>query len=112
MDIAKNLPVPNNSTNDDYYKRQFPVFSFNIHILLTTQRIFCTYPETNGRKGSDEVCTMECLLKLCRNPTARKYFSTLEHSRKVKDKDFVTKSQGVRGEKKMFEVILYFLNKI
>lgn len=58
MDFAKNLPVPNISTNDVYYKRQLSIFSFNIHVLSTSQSIFYTYPETNGRKGCDEVCSM------------------------------------------------------
>lgn len=58
MDFAKNLPTPNISTNDVYYKRQLSVYSFNIHVLSNSKSIFYMYPETVGRKGSDEVCSM------------------------------------------------------
>lgn len=58
MDFAKNLPTPNISTNDVYYKRQLSVYSFNIHVLSSNQSIFYMYPETTGRKGSDEVCSL------------------------------------------------------
>ena len=54
--LLKKFLVFNTSTSNVYYKRQLSVFSFNIHILLTSQSVFYTYPETNGRKGSDEVC--------------------------------------------------------
>lgn len=57
MDFAKNLPTPNISTNDVYYKRQLSVYSFNVHVLSNSQSIFYMYPETIGRKGSDEVCS-------------------------------------------------------
>lgn len=58
MDFAKNLPLPNISTNDVYYKRQLSVYSFTIHVLSTSQCIFYTYPEIIGRKGSDDVCSL------------------------------------------------------
>lgn len=58
VDYAKNLQVPNVTTNDVYYKRQLSVYLFNIHILSTGQSVFYLYPETVGRKGSDEVCSM------------------------------------------------------
>ncbi|KAJ8918941.1 hypothetical protein NQ315_016843 [Exocentrus adspersus] len=58
MDFQKNLPVPNITSNDVYYKRQLSVFSFNIHILATNESVFYVYPETVARKGSDEVLSM------------------------------------------------------
>lgn len=58
IDFTKNLPTPNISTNDVYYKRQLSVYFFNIHVLSNSQSIFYMYPETIGRKGSDEVCSL------------------------------------------------------
>lgn len=58
LDFAKNLPAPNIPTNDVYYKRQISTFSFNIHVLSTSQSIFYVYPETVGKKGSDNVCSL------------------------------------------------------
>lgn len=58
FDYQKNLPVPNLSTNDVYYRRQLSVFSFNIHVLSSNRSVFYTYPETIGNKGSDDVTSM------------------------------------------------------
>lgn len=58
MDFAKNLPVPNLTTNDVYYKRQFNVYSFNIHVLSTADSVFYMYGENIGAKGSDNVCSL------------------------------------------------------
>lgn len=58
FDFGKNLCVPNISTNDVYYKSQLNVYAFNIHILSTAQSVFYIYPETVGKKGSDDVCSM------------------------------------------------------
>ncbi|KAK5650194.1 hypothetical protein RI129_001223 [Pyrocoelia pectoralis] len=58
MDFQKNLPIPNISTNDVYYKRQLSFYSFNIHVLSSGDSLFYTYTETAGKKGSDEVASM------------------------------------------------------
>ncbi|KAK5647988.1 hypothetical protein RI129_002880 [Pyrocoelia pectoralis] len=58
MDFQKNLPIPNISTNDVYYKRQLSFYSFNIHVLSSGESLFYTYTETAGKKGSDEVASM------------------------------------------------------
>lgn len=58
IDFAKNLPVPNISTSDVYYKRQLSTYAFNVHILSTSQSIFYMYPETVAKKGSDDVCSL------------------------------------------------------
>lgn len=58
FDFAKNLPIPNITTNDVYYKRQLSIYSFNIHVLSTSQSIFYMYPEIVGKKGSDDVCSL------------------------------------------------------
>lgn len=58
FDFQKNVHVPNISTNDVYYKRQLSVFTFNVHTLSTGASVFYTYPETVGKKGSDDVCSM------------------------------------------------------
>lgn len=58
MDFQKNLPMPNLSTNDVYYKRQLSFFMFNIHELPSKKSFFYTYDETVARKGSNEVTSM------------------------------------------------------
>lgn len=58
MDFQKNLPCPNITTNDVYYRRQLNFISFNIHILSNQQAIFYTYDESIAKKGADEVCSM------------------------------------------------------
>lgn len=58
MDYSKNLPTPNITTNDVYYKRQLTFISFNIHILSSAQSIFYTYPQTVAKKGSDDVVSL------------------------------------------------------
>lgn len=57
MDYQKNLPTPNITTNDVYYKRQLTVCMFNIHVLSTNESFFYAYDETVANKGADEVCS-------------------------------------------------------
>ncbi|KAK9704062.1 hypothetical protein QE152_g28508 [Popillia japonica] len=52
MDYCKNLPTPNKTTNDVYYKRQLTFISFNIHVLSSNQSVFYTYPQTIAKKRS------------------------------------------------------------
>lgn len=58
MDFGKNLPIPNLTTNDIYYKRQLSFFSFNIHILSDNRVFYYTYNESVGKKGSDAVISI------------------------------------------------------
>ncbi|CAH1113763.1 unnamed protein product [Psylliodes chrysocephalus] len=58
MDFAKNLQVPNIPTNDIYYKRQLSVYAFNVHVLSTSGSYFYVYSECEGKKGSDDVCSL------------------------------------------------------
>lgn len=58
MDFSKNLSCPNVPTNDVYYRRQLSVYSFNIHVLSSSESVFFMYPECSGKKGSDDVCSM------------------------------------------------------
>lgn len=53
MDFQKNVPVPNITTNDVYYKRQLTFCMFNIHILSTDESFFFVYPETVGYKANE-----------------------------------------------------------
>lgn len=57
MDYQKNIPLPNITTNDVYYRRQLSMYTFNIHVLSSLKSYFYTYPEYIARKGSDEVCS-------------------------------------------------------
>lgn len=58
MDYQKNLPAPNISTNDVYYRRQLTCISFNIHELGSGKSHFYVYDETLAKKGSDDVCSL------------------------------------------------------
>lgn len=58
VDFMKNLPCPNISTNDVYYRRQLSLFMFNVHSLSNADAIFYVYDETIAKKGADDVCSM------------------------------------------------------
>lgn len=58
MDFQKNLPTPNITTNDAYYRRQLNFITFNVHILSSGQSIFYIYDESVAKKGADDVCSM------------------------------------------------------
>nr|XP_023012891.1 uncharacterized protein LOC111502940 [Leptinotarsa decemlineata] len=58
MDFGKKFPLPNISTNDVYYKRQLSIYLFNIHTLSTSESVFYVYPESIGKKGSDDICSL------------------------------------------------------
>lgn len=57
MDYQKNLPTPNISTNDVYYRRQLNFISFNVHVLSDSTSVFYTYDESVAHKGADDVCS-------------------------------------------------------
>lgn len=58
MDFLKNLPTPNITTNDVYYKRQLNFITFNVHKLSDSHSVFYTYDESVAKKGADDVCSM------------------------------------------------------
>lgn len=58
IDYGKNLPLPNITTNDVYYKRQLSMYIFNIHVLSTGRSFFYVYLENVGKKGSDDVSSL------------------------------------------------------
>lgn len=58
IDYGKNLPIPNISTNDVYYKRQLSFYLFNVHILSNGFSTFYCYDQTVAKKGSDDVVSM------------------------------------------------------
>lgn len=58
VDFQKNLPTPNITTSDVYYRRQLNFISFNVHILSDSTSVFYTYDESIARKGADDVCSM------------------------------------------------------
>ena len=58
MDFQKNLPAPNLSTNDVYYKRQLTCITFNIHCLASRHSYFYAYDETTAKKGATDVCSI------------------------------------------------------
>ena len=58
MDFQKNLPMPNITTGDVYYRQQLSFHSFNFHILGKNEVWFYTYDETVAKKGADDVTSM------------------------------------------------------
>nr|CAD7265023.1 unnamed protein product [Timema shepardi] len=58
FDYGKNLPVPNITTSDVYFKRQLSFYVFNIHVLATGLSIMYTYDQTVARKGANDVVSM------------------------------------------------------
>ena len=58
FDFWKNLPCPNVTSNDVYYKRQSSVYSFNVHILTTNEVYVYFYNEQIAKKGADDVASM------------------------------------------------------
>lgn len=58
LDYQQNLPMPNISTNDVYYKRQLSLYTFNIHTLSNGDSVFYIYPQITARKGANEVVSM------------------------------------------------------
>ena len=58
IDYQKNLPTPNITTNDAYYRRQLNFITFNVHIISTDQSIFYTYDESVAKKAADDVCSI------------------------------------------------------
>lgn len=58
FDFQKNLNLPNQSTNDFYYKRKLAFYSFNIHVLSSNEVYLYCYDETIAKKGADEVTSM------------------------------------------------------
>lgn len=66
MDFQKNLPTPNITTNDVYYKRQLTVIMFNIHVLSTGDSYFYGYDETVAGKGANEVSSFLFHFVMCK----------------------------------------------
>ncbi|CAH1114837.1 unnamed protein product [Psylliodes chrysocephalus] len=93
MDFQKNLPMPNLSTNEIYYKRQLTLHSFNIHVLSTNSATFYCYPEIIGRKGSNDVASL------------LHYFIFVQLSSKVRHLRIFCDSCG--GQNKNFTVFRY-----
>lgn len=58
FDYGRNLPIPNVSTNDVYYRRQLSLHAFNITVLSSGKSYFYLYTETVGKRGSDDVCSL------------------------------------------------------
>ena len=58
FDYWKNLPCPNVSTNDVYYRRQLSIFTFTIHALESKKVYLYTNDETTGRKGAHDVFSL------------------------------------------------------
>lgn len=55
LDYQRNLPIPNITTNDVYYKRQLSYYTFNIHQLSNGKSVWYGYSEDTAKKGCNEV---------------------------------------------------------
>jgi hypothetical protein len=63
LDYCRNLPCPNITTNDVYYKRQLSFYAMNIHILSSNAAYFFGYDETITKKGADDVVSIvDCFI--------------------------------------------------
>ena len=58
FDFQKELPLPNKTTSDVFYRRQLSVHSFNIHELAGDNAYIYVYNETVARRGSDDVASL------------------------------------------------------
>ena len=58
FDFWKNLPCPNITTNDTYYKQKLSLYTFKIHNLGTNKVYLFPMIETIGKKGSNNVASM------------------------------------------------------
>ena len=58
IDFGKNLPTPNITSAEVYFRRQLSFHIFNVHILSTNASIMYTYDQTIAKKGSDDVASM------------------------------------------------------
>lgn len=58
IDFGSNLPMPNISSSEVYFRKQLTFYIFNVHILSTGQSFMYTYDQTVGKKGSNDVASM------------------------------------------------------
>lgn len=58
IDFGRNLPTPNTSSSEVYFRRQLTFYIFNVHILSTGESIMYTYDQTVGKKGCNDVASM------------------------------------------------------
>lgn len=93
MDFQKNLPLPNISTNDVYYKRQLFFYTFNIHQLSNSHSLFYAYTEVDAKKGANEVISF------------LNHYFTNEMNKNVKEVDVFCDSCS--GQNKNYAVMLY-----
>ena len=56
--FQKELPLPNKTTSDVFYRRQLSVHSFNIHELAGDNAYIYVYNETIAKTGSDDVAPL------------------------------------------------------
>ena len=94
FDYQKNLPIPNKTCSDVYYRRQLTFVSFNIHVLSTNDVYIYTYDETKGKKGADDVASML-------------YHFFINHlSSNITDLEAFC--DGCAGQNKIFTIIRFF----
>ena len=58
FDFQREMPCPNKTTNDIYYRRQLSLHSFKVHALATESVHMYAYDEIIAKKGADEVTSM------------------------------------------------------
>ena len=66
--FQKELPLPNKTTSDVFYRPQLSVHSYNIHELAGGNAYIYVYNEIVARRGSDDVASLllHFLITLCR----------------------------------------------
>ena len=58
FDFQKELPLPNKTTSNVFYRSQLSVHSFNIHELADDNAYIYVYNETVARRRSDDVASL------------------------------------------------------
>ena len=58
FDFWKNMPLPNITTNDVYYRRQLSLYTFDVHDLGANKVYLYSYDETVANKGSNDVVSL------------------------------------------------------
>lgn len=58
FDFMQNLPLPKIPVQEMFYLRKLWLYVFCVHNIKTDNAEFYVYPEGEGKRGPDEVCTM------------------------------------------------------
>lgn len=58
FDYMQNLPLPFLPVQEMFYLRKLWFYVFNVYVIKNDKAYFYTYPEGEGNKGPNDVCSM------------------------------------------------------